>query len=124
MSDKLKKILIIEDDEQIARVYALKFSQEGIEAVMAKSGDEGLQKILSEKPNLVLLDLMLPKEDGFWILGELEKKSSVKIPIIVLSNLSQKLDEERATSLGAQYYMVKTDVSLQQVVDKVKQFLG
>lgn len=120
-----KNILIIEDDEQVARVYRVKLEQDGIKSATAGDGEEGLRKIISEKPDLVLLDLMLPKEDGFWVLEELKKKPELKkIPVIVLSNLGQKGDEERALGLGAKDYMIKTDVSIKEVVDKVKKFLG
>lgn len=119
-----KKVLIIDDDEQMARVYEIKLGQEGIGALIAKTGEDGLQKMIAEKPQIVLLDLMLQKQDGFWVLEEMDKRPELKaLPVIVLSNLSQKIDEERALSLGARYYMVKANVSLQEVVDKVKQFL-
>ena len=120
-----KKVLIIDDDEEMARVYQLKLSFEGFSALMAKNGEEGLQKMTAEKPNLILLDLMLQKEDGFWVMQEMGKNAELKsIPIIVLSNLTQQIDEERALSLGARYYMVKSEVSLEEVVEKVKQFLA
>mgnify|MGYP001613412140 CR=1 FL=1 len=121
----MKKVLIIEDDEQISRVYGIKLKQEGIETINAADGEEGLKKIISDKPDVVLLDLMLPGKDGFWVLEELSKKPQLKnIPVIVLSNLGQKTDQERAMKLGAKDYLVKADTSIKEVVDKIKGFLS
>lgn len=120
----MKKVLIIEDDEQISKVYGIKLKQEGIEAVVAADGEEGLKKIVSEKPDLVLLDLMLPGKDGFWVLEEISKKPELKsIPIIVLSNLGQEVDKEKATKLGVKEYLVKADISIKEVVERIKKYL-
>jgi DNA-binding response OmpR family regulator len=120
-----KKVLIVEDDEQISRVYGIKFKQENIETISAADGEEGFKKISSEKPDLVLLDLMLPKKDGFWVLDEVRKKDDLKnIPIFVLSNLGQEQDKEKAIKLGARDYLVKADISIKEVVDKVKKTLS
>ncbi len=120
----MKKVLIIEDDEQISRVYGIKLKQEGIETINAADGEEGLKKIISDKPDAVLLDLMLPGKDGFWVLEELSKKPQLKnIPVIVLSNLGQKTDQERAMKLGAKDYLVKADVSIKEVVERIKKYL-
>ncbi|MBI4692151.1 MAG: response regulator [Candidatus Terrybacteria bacterium] len=119
-----KKVLIIEDDEQVARVYGIKLKQENIEIIKATDGEEGLEKMVSEKPSLVLLDLMLPKKDGFWVLEEMAKEpASKKIPVVILSNLGQEQDKERALKLGAKEYLVKADVSIKEVVEKIKKYL-
>lgn len=121
---KIKKVLIIEDDEQVARVYTIKLKQEGIETSVAVDGETGLEKIISEKPNLVLLDLMLPKKDGFWVLEEIVKKPELKkIPVVVLSNLGQEQDKEQALKLGVKDYLVKADISIKEVVEKIKKYL-
>lgn len=128
----IKKVLIIEDDEQVARVYTIKLKQEGIETIGAADGEAGLEKIISEKPDLILLDLMLPKKDGFWVLekrrllgagGNSENSAFKKIPVVVLSNLGQEQDKERALKLGAREYLVKADVSIKEVVEKIKKYL-
>lgn len=119
-----KKVLIIEDDEQISRVYGIKLKQEGIETISAVDGDDGLKKIETEKPDVVLLDLMLPRHDGFWVLEEKIKNNKIKnIPVIVLSNLGQEQDKERAMGLDAKDYLVKADVSIKQVIEKIKKYL-
>lgn len=119
-----KKVLIIEDDEQVSRVYVIKLKQENIETIVVKDGEDGLVKLVSEKPDLCLLDLMLPKKDGFWVLEEVLKKTELKkIPVVVLSNLGQEQDKERALNLGAREYLVKADVSIKDVVEKIKKYL-
>ena len=124
MAGKSKKVLVIEDDELVSRVYGIKLQQEGLEVIMAKDGEEGLQRTMSDKPDLVLLDLMLPNKDGFWYLEEMSKKPELKqVPVIVLSNLGQKVDMDKATELGAKDYFVKADSSIGGIVDKVKSYL-
>ena len=124
MAGKSKKVLVIEDDELVSRVYGIKLQQEGQEVIMAKDGEEGLQKTMSDKPDLVLLDLMLPNKDGFWYLEEISKKPELKqVPVIVLSNLGQKVDMDKATELGAKDYFVKADSSMGGIVDKIKTYL-
>lgn len=124
MNENKKNILIVEDDEHISRVYDIKLSKEGIESSTARDGEEALVKIASEKPSLILLDLMIPKKDGFWVLEEIKKNPDfAKIPVIVLSNLGQQTDQDRALELGAEEYLVKVDTSIQDVVDKVKKYI-
>lgn len=125
MAKTAKKVLVIEDDERVARVYDIKLSREGIEVIRAADGEEGLQKIISEKPKVVLLDLMLPKKDGFQVLEEARKIPEFKeMCILILSNLGQPQDKERAMKLGACEYMIKADMPIQQVVDTVKKYLA
>ncbi|MEK7148423.1 MAG: response regulator [Patescibacteria group bacterium] len=119
-----KKILIIEDDEHIARVYSMKFAKEGYDTILATNGEEGMEKIITEKPDLVVLDMMLPKKDGFFVLEEIKKNPDLaNIRILIISNLGQKTDQDRALALGANEYLVKVESSMQEVVDKVKSYL-
>jgi two-component system response regulator VicR len=123
MSDK-SKIVIVEDDEHIAKVYRLKLESEGMDSVTAGDGEEAVEKIFSEKPDLVLLDLMLPKKDGFWVLEEVRKNPQfLNTPIIVLSNRWEQSDKERALVLGATDYLVKIDTTIGEVVDKIRGYL-
>ena len=118
------KILIIDEDRFLRKIYKNKFTRAGFEFREAISGDEGLNKVYSEKPDLILLDLMLPKKSGFDILTELKKdKSTRKIPVIILSNLAQEEDIKRVLSLGARDYLVKTEVSLSEVINRVRECL-
>jgi len=124
MEEHKKKILVIEDDEHISRIYDIKFSKEGYDVVFATNGDEGIEKINTVKPDLIILDLMIPKKYGFAVLEEIKKNPQLAhIPILVLSNLGQKSDQERALALGAKGYMVKVEYSMQEVVDMAKSYL-
>jgi len=119
------KILIIEDDVHLARIYNVKFQKESLFPVIAGDGEEGFKAIMQHKPKVVLLDLMLPKRDGFWVLEEMKKKGLLGASkVLVLSNLGQKSDIDRAMKLGAENYLVKVDHSIQEVVDMVKRALS
>lgn len=123
--EKRKKVIIIEDDEHILKVYEIKLAKEGVEVKVFRDGPSGLEGIIAEKPDLVLLDLMIPGRDGFWVLEEIKKKPELaSIPVIVLSNLGQQTDRDRAMGLGAVDYLIKVDYSIGQVIDKVKQYVG
>jgi len=118
------KILIIEDDQRINKVYTAKLLIEGIEVSTALDGEEGLRRIYDEKPDLILLDLMLPKKSGFEILKEIKKDEKIKdIPVLILSNLAQEKEIEEGLALGAQDYLVKTNYSIQQVMERIKKAL-
>lgn len=118
----MKKILIVEDDPMLVEIYQKKFSQDGsFEVLTASSGSETEKKIFGEKPDLVLLDLVLPEQDGFEILEKVRKDKSLDgTKIIIFSNLSQPEDKEKAKNLGADDFFVKSDFTPQQVVEKVK----
>jgi DNA-binding response OmpR family regulator len=122
MNKKKKKILMIEDDRFLRKVYKDKLKREGFEFSEATTGEEGLNKAIFEKPDLILLDLILPRKSGFDLLIELKKNPETeKIPIIVLSNLGQESDIKKGLSLGASDYLVKTEISLSEVVEKIKE---
>lgn len=124
MEKPKKKIFVFEDDDQLARVYNIKLSKEGYDVTLLASGEGGIEKISSEKPDLIIMDLMLPRKDGFAILEELKKDLDLAtIPVIVLSNLGQKSDQDRALSLGAKEYLIKVDHSMMQLVEMVKGYL-
>lgn len=125
MDTPQKKVVIVEDDDHISKVYEIKFAKEGIKAVVARDGEEGVAVILAEKPDMIILDLMVPKKDGFAVLEEIKKSPDiVNTPVIVLSNLGQKVDQERALALGANEYLVKVNQPIQEIIDKVKNYLG
>ena len=125
MTNTNKKVMIVEDDEHISKVYKVIFAGENITASFAVDGEEAVIKIKDEKPDVILLDLMLPKKDGFSVLEDIKKIPSLaKIPVIVLSNLGKKTDQERALALGATEYLIKVDHPIQDIVEKVKGYLG
>ena len=125
MDERRKKILVVEDDEHISKVYHVKLSKEGYDTVFAVNGEEGIEKITIEKPDLIILDLIVPKKDGFAVLEEIKKNPDLaKIPVLVLSNLGQQSDKDRAIALGANEYMVKVNYSMQEVVDRARSYLS
>ena len=108
-----KKILFVEDESALQKALSEILAEEGYQAIQALDGEDGLRLAKSELPELILLDLILPKKDGFSVLEELKKDSATKdIPVLILSNLDRAEDIERATSLGAKSYLVKTDYKL------------
>ncbi len=118
----MKKILIVEDEQPLARVLALKLNSVGYQTTTIFNGEEALALLSKEQFDLILLDLVMPKQDGFYVLTELNKVGN-KTPVIVSSNLSQTEDIEKAKKLGAIDYFVKSDVTLVDIVSKVKQYL-
>lgn len=119
-----QKILLIEDDRYLCRAYKDGLERAGFEILLAHDGVEGLEKIKSEKPNLILLDLILPAKSGFEVLEEVKLDESLKkIPIVVLSNLGQESDIRASKNLGAVDYLVKADYTMKEVIRKVKYYL-
>lgn len=121
----MNKIILVEDDPFLLSVLAEKFKQSGFDIETAVDGEDGLNKIKNNKYDLALLDMVLPKIDGFKILEELHKDESLnKMPVIVLSNLYDKNNVERATLLGAKDYVVKAYHTPDNIISKVKSFLS
>lgn len=118
----MKKILVVEDEKAMAKAMQLKLQHNGFEADIAADGEDAIEKISADGYDLVLLDLVLPKKDGFLVLEEM-KKRKIKTPVVVSSNLSQDEDMEKAKKLGAVDYFVKANVSLSDVVEYVKKAL-
>ncbi|MEK7586598.1 MAG: response regulator [Patescibacteria group bacterium] len=123
--EKVKyKILLAEDDKFLSIALGDKLEREGFIAIKAPNGLEALGLIRSEKPDLILLDLIMPQRTGFQVLEELKKDAELaKIPVVVLSNLGQEPDREKAKALGAVDYLVKSDVQMGEVVEKLKTYL-
>ena len=113
------RLLIVEDEKPMARALELKFTHSGFSPTVAGDGEAALQALESGKFDVILLDLILPKMDGFTVLEWLHKKAS-KTPVIVTSNLGQEEDKERAKALGAKGYFVKSNTPISQLVEEVK----
>jgi len=119
-----KTILIIEDDKFLRELVAQKLLKEDYDVVEAVDGEEGVRKIKEEKPDLVLLDLILPGIDGFEVLTRMGKDPEIaSIPVIVLSNLGQKEDVERGLKLGAKDYLIKAHFTPGEIIEKIKKYL-
>lgn len=116
-------ILVAEDEKPISSVIALKLRKEGFEVVCAYDGEEAIEEMRKTKFDLLLLDLVMPKKDGFEVL-EAMKNEKIKVPTIVSSNLSQKEDMQKVLSLGAIDYFIKSETSISDVIVHVKKVLG
>ena len=116
--------MLVEDNDFIRNMYQLKLAKAGFTVVEAVDGRMALDKIKQAKPDLILLDLMMPNMNGIEVLTELKKdKLLPELPVIVLTNVMDSQTIEQAKSLGAKDYIVKTDLTPSQVVDKLKPFL-
>lgn len=121
----MAKIMIVEDDATLRDIYTTRFSAEGYTVVTAADGENALSTAVKEKPDLILLDIMMPKISGFDVLDILRATPETKdTKIIVMSALSQTSDIEKGKSLGASAYLVKSQVTLSEVVEKVKSALS
>lgn len=120
-----KRILLVEDDDAIANVYQMRLQAEGFDIRRVANGEDALAAALSYKPDLVLLDVMMPKVSGFDVLDILRNTpDTANIKIIMLTALSQDSDKERAQSLGVDDYLVKSQVVIADVIERIKHHLG
>lgn len=118
-----KKILIVEDDRSLQNALSEMLTQEGYAVIGAFDGEDGLQKLNAEKPDLVLLDIILPKKDGYEVLGAIKKGELKDTPVLILTNLEEVDNVQKALDLGATTFMVKSDFSLKDVLEKVQENL-
>lgn len=122
--DQQKKILFIEDESALQKTFGDLLEQEGYEMISALDGEIGLRLAKREDPDLILLDLILPKVHGFEVLKKLKQDPETEnIPIIILTNLEGMEDVERALELGATTYLVKADYKLEEVLEKIRKAL-
>lgn len=125
MPDKKIKILLIEDEEMLANMYEVKFKNEGFDIMKANDGAIGLELAKSENPDFILLDIIMPKMDGFSVLKALRENDVTKDkPVMLLTNLGQEEDVKRGNELGAVGYLVKANITPAEVVAKVKEKLA
>lgn len=123
--DKKKKILLVEDDVALSGVYKSRLTMEGFEVFEVNNGEKALSATLEFKPDLILLDVMMPKISGFDVLDILRNTpETADIRIIMLTALNQPKDKERAESLGVNDYLVKSQVVIGDVVERIKYHLG
>jgi len=118
-----KRILLVEDDRYLVKIYSNKLTQSGFTVDIAISIDEAVRKFSNQKPNLILLDLILPGRDGFDFLSDLKKldRGKKKVPVVILSNLGQDIDKKRVAAFDVKEYLIKSNVSLNDIVNKVKE---
>jgi DNA-binding response OmpR family regulator len=119
-----KRILLVEDDDALANVYQMRLQTEGFDVRRVANGEDALAAAISYKPDLVLLDVMMPKVSGFDVLDIIRNTpETANLKVIMLTALSQESDKERAQSLGADDFMVKSQVVIADVIDRIRHHL-
>jgi DNA-binding response OmpR family regulator len=125
MATNLKTILLIEDDVMISSIYKAKFEADGYKVLIGPDGASGLASAKKDKPDVILLDVILPGLDGFSVLEEVKKdKITKQIPVIMLTNLGTDDDKAKGQKLGAAAYLIKASFTPAEVSDKVKEILN
>ncbi|KKQ58820.1 MAG: Two component transcriptional regulator, winged helix family [Parcubacteria group bacterium GW2011_GWC1_38_17] len=124
MKNKIK-IVLVEDDQFLSKILILRLVEEGFDVVLADNGQDAAGVIKKENPNIVLLDLLLPKKNGFEVLEEIKLDAKInQIPVIILSNLGQQTDINKGLKLGATDYLVKANFGIKDIVSKIKEHLA
>ncbi len=124
MATKSKKILIIDDDKILCSMYKTKMEVDNFKVFVTNNGNEGIKLARKKKPDLILLDVIMPQIDGFAVLEELKKDDKTKnIPVIILTNLGTDEDKEKGEKIGAVDYLVKADLTPTQITEKIKRIL-
>lgn len=121
----MSKILLVEDDINLRDIYYARFEAEGFEISVAGNGEEALAAAVKERPDIILLDIMMPRISGFDVLDIIRSTPEIAhTKVIMMTALSEEADRERGKKLGVDEYLVKSQVTLEEVVDVVKRTLG
>ena len=124
MPDDIKKIMIIEDDHFLSSLMKARLEKEGFGILQAFDGEEAIKMLQSERPTLIILDLIMPKVTGFEVLQMISMTPGLqKVPVVILSNLAQDTDIQKARELGAREYFVKVKISIDDLIGKIKTLL-
>jgi len=119
------KVLVVDDDQALLEMYTMRLKEEAFEVIVARNGEEALARAVDSKPDVILLDVMMPKVNGFDVLDILKSTPETKkIPVLILTVLIQDADRERGLKAGAEDYLVKSETMPGQVIEKVKQVLS
>ena len=125
MAEKKATILLVEDDTFISGMYQTKLAMLGYTVRVAADGETGWAELQKEVPDIVLLDIVLPKKDGFEILGDIRSSEKLKnLPVVLLTNLGQKPDVQKGLELGADDYIIKAHFTPSEVVEKIEKMLA
>lgn len=120
----MAKIVFVEDDPLIVKIYTTRLKADGHEVYSAENGEDGLKVIAEVKPDLIILDVMMPRVDGFGVLQRVRSDEALKnIPIIMYSNLNNEEEITRAKQMGVNEFLIKANLSPSQMVAKIKQYL-
>ena len=119
-----KTIMLVEDDSLLVKMYKTKFESEGYQVLVADDGQKGLEMIQNHKPDFIILDFMMPRLSGMELLAHMQQNPQFKnIPTIMLSNMSNQAQIEKAKKLGAREFLIKANYTPAQIVSKIKQYL-
>lgn len=122
--NKKTLVLVAEDDEFLQKILKIKIEKEGFEVEIAGDGDAVLTTAKSNPPDIILLDMVMPKKTGFEVLAELKKDENLKnIPVVALSNLGQESDFKKCMDLGAVDYLIKSNIEINDLVKKINQWI-
>jgi len=125
MEEKDAKILLVDDDSFLLGIYKKKFELEGFRVTTANNGEAALDEVARRRPHIIMMDVLMPKLDGFATLEVLKSNEHTEsIPVVLLTNLGQKEDVEKGMSLGAEDYLIKTHFKPSELVHKVKTILS
>lgn len=124
MSKKKIKVLLVEDEQMIVQMYKIRMEDEGWEVFNTDRGSEAIKLAKSEKPDIILLDIILPETDGFSILKELRSEASTKkIPVMMLTNLGQESDQNKGKEMGVNGYFIKSQHTPRDVITKIENLI-
>ena len=118
-----KKIMIIEDDKSLQDIYTINFEAAGYEVMIEGDGLSGISEVVEKQPDIILLDVMMPNMDGFDFLRVMKENTSIHIPVVVCSNLSDQATHDKALLAGAQAVLLKVDYSGKELVEKINLIL-
>lgn len=119
------KILFIDDDKFLRKVYQAELQEKGFEVELAIDGEDGLEKVTVVNPDLIILDLIMPRKNGFETLSDLKQAPATRdIPVVILSNLAQSDDQKRALDMGAVDYLIKDNTTLDVIAEKIEQHMA
>lgn len=125
MGKNLWRVCIIEDEDDLRSIYSIKFRKSGFEVVEARDGEEGLEVVKKQNPDIILLDIVLPKINGFDLLRRFKADEQIKdIPVFILSNLGQELEVKQGLQLKADKYFIKVHYTPEEIVEKVREFIN
>jgi len=123
MKEKKIKVLIIEDEKEVSELYKLKLTIDDYDVITAPSGQEGLKKAFKDSPDLIFLDIKMPKMDGFEVLKRLRENSKTKkTPVVILSNFDEEDMVEKGLMLGADEYLIKSQFTPEEISSKVQRW--
>ncbi len=117
-----KRVLIVEDDSFLCQTIRLALEDHGVDVRVAGDGEEAVQSIDTEQPDLLLLDLLMPKKDGFYVLQHIRQKE-YDFPVVILSNLSGDMTPEKCFAVGAKDYLVKSDMDEDELWPRISKYL-